>query len=122
VRFLGSTDWLAAGRGRLCAGTAISGLTGGVGCAGPLFQRNLIRLGPLFELTAYDKIPRLAPELRWWFASKELRSATEDDLSSWRRTDPASNEHKTLSETLLSDCLHRRLNWWHERSLRCQPI
>jgi hypothetical protein len=34
----------AAGCG---AGTAFSGLTGGVGCAGPLFQRNLIRLGPL---------------------------------------------------------------------------
>ncbi len=32
---LGSAVWLAASRGRLWTGTAISGLTGGVGCAGP---------------------------------------------------------------------------------------
>ena len=33
--FWRATVWLAAGRGRLWTGTAISGLTGGVGCAGP---------------------------------------------------------------------------------------
>jgi hypothetical protein len=48
VHFLGSTDWLAAGRGRLWRRYShLRSDRGRVGCAGPLFQRNLIRLGPL---------------------------------------------------------------------------
>jgi hypothetical protein len=71
-----ATVWLAAGRGRLWTGTAISGLTGGALGAPAPFPKDLIRLGP----------PRLLWPTRRRFDPSSSPSATH------RRADFSINE------------------------------